>query len=536
MSIPEKVKKNANSGLALYKENKIGGTSVSLANARFLSKEASITPAKIRHMYKAINSSKKKDIVKSPPNEEYIKMMLYGGKESVAWISDLYSKIEEADNKMVSYFGEEITFPYKSIKDAPANIQELDGVPLTASQASEIAAQADSVSGEYAWPTAIKSWKSRHIVKDGKWIKKEDSKQVEESAFNGVEETQSKLGLSEPKKEEYSLKIKKTEEIKKAEVKFSLTSSQITEILSNSLSEFVYGKDSWRKYWVYSFDEEYAYVRDSQDEKQYRMKYSISDLVATIDMESKEEVIQGSPIPVQKEEYTPEFEEEFAKEPESKEEDSKEKEEEPEDKEVKEKFEEGEKEEAPEEKDDEEESDGGKKKEKEVEMSNDMNLDIAAFLAMLEDDTEEFKQIVEKHKNGEELDYCLLCKMAHGKITKMAEESKEAQKDKDAYMSENEALKKFKEDTEKSKFAFEVESTITEVTDSLPKDKVDEIREDSKNFTLESLDGWKNKVKAIAFEFSKDKKQDDGINRIHMSSWTEEKNTANYSKGWIHQS
>jgi hypothetical protein len=641
MSIPEKVKKNAEKGLSLSKEFGIGGTSVALANARFLARESSATADKVKHISKTHKSLKNKSFVKSPPNQEYVKFMLYGGKEAIGWTDEITSKMEEEDSKIMSYFEDkEIAFPYKSIKDAPPSIQKLNGVPLTASQASEIAAQADSIGGEYAWSTAIKSWKSRHEIKDGHWVVKEktmdeefakedmgkgkklkvnkskeklsetpwgdvDKTSLQHSVLNAsnyktlvrsvyllvedgwedhpgsslkypvmqlvgdtfvynksalsaalgratqqnesgvvskVKSIQSKLGLTESKKEEYSLKVKKTDEIKKAELKFSLTSSQITEILNNALSEFVYGENDWSKYWVYSFDEEYAYVRDSQDGKSYRMKYSIENLVATIDTEGKEEVIQGNPIPVQEESYTPEFEENFEEEkPEDKKDDDKKpegkdekiepkEEEKQEDKEGFEKTPESEEEKAEDKKEEDKEP-------KEVEMSNDMNLDIGAMLSMLDNQTEEYRKLVEKHNAGE-TDFAGLCKMAYEKLCKMAEDAKKAEEDKDAFMAvmaENESLKKFKEDVEKSRFDYAVESTINEVLETMPKDKIDEIREDSKNFTLETIDGWKNKVKAMAFEYSKDKtKPNDGITRIDMSGWMTEKETnKDYSKGWL---
>ena len=87
-------------------------------------------------------------------------------------------------------------------------------------------------------------------------------------------------------------------------------------------------------------------------------------------------------------------------------------------------------------------------------------------------------------------------------ISKMSESQK-------AYMAENEELKKFKKSIEEQRFSYEVEITLKEVGEVMPQDEVEKSREESKNFSLENVDTWKNSVKAKAFTFastSKDKK------------------------------
>jgi hypothetical protein len=115
----------------------------------------------------------------------------------------------------------------------------------------------------------------------------------------------------------------------------------------------------------------------------------------------------------------------------------------------------------------------------------------------------------------------------------MAEEAEKAKADKDAFMSENETLKKYKEDVETEKFEAEVNKTISEVSENMPKDKMKEIIEDSKNFSLETVDGWKNKVKAMAFEFAKKPAPDDGITRIDMGWLEHAGEKVDVSKGWV---
>jgi hypothetical protein len=76
-------------------------------------------------------------------------------------------------------------------------------------------------------------------------------------------------------------------------VEFGLTTQQTMEILNSAVSEFKYGEHDWRKYWVSDFDETYAYVYDYEEEKMFRCTYTVADNVASVDVESKTEVIRG---------------------------------------------------------------------------------------------------------------------------------------------------------------------------------------------------------------------------------------------------
>lgn len=60
-------------------------------------------------------------------------------------------------------------------------------------------------------------------------------------------------------------------------------------------------------------------------------------------------------------------------------------------------------------------------------------------------------------------------------------------------------LREFKEKVISERFSFEVETTIADVSQHLSADQIAEVKEKSKEFTLETIDGWKNMVKALAF-------------------------------------
>ncbi len=483
-TIPDTVKKSASKGLDLYKSSGSGGTPVSLAIARHLINNDSVSPDKVKAIFKFLSKHAGDEKNKQNPDSNYVAWMLHGGKDALNWSKSIVDAMTEKDNKQLAYFSNEnlITFPYKSMEDVNPALKGIEP-PVTLAQANAIARQADAIGGEYGWPTAIKSFKNTHKVEDGVWVEKKKEK------------------------EEYSVKVEKTQGIKNAEVKFSLTSSQITEILNNKLSEIKYhsGEYEFNRYWVYNYDDEYVYVRDAQDNKNFRMKYVIDNLMANVEVDNKEEVIEGQPMPVNdgSESYVPEFAEDG--EPDKDDENDSEKGGAPED---------------------------DKEKDKDVNMSLDGNLDVAAMLAILADETDSYKGLVAKHEAGETLDYAVMCKMAYEKMCKMSDDLKKAQEDKDVYMAENAELKKFKEDTAAKEFSLVVDATIAEVATVLSADDIANLKEDSKNFSLDNADAWKNKVKAFAFSLLKDKGKSDGINRM-PNSWLDEPKKSDYSNGWL---
>jgi hypothetical protein len=404
-TIPQSVRKTAQKSLDEHKKNGGNATSVSLAMARFLAKNEKITPEKVRAMARFFNSKVERDT---------LTLGFFGGSTGSKWAKEIFAKLEEADNKQLSYFGEDgetITFPYDSLKDAPENMKKLDGVPLTLEQVNQIVKVADAIGVDKeknGYAIAKDQFKKTHRVENGHWVKKEKSMSDEEFTMK------TELESNKPGKEDMSMN-----------------------------------------------DEE----KKLEEEKD---------------------------MAVEKEEP----EEEAKKE----------------------------KEEVPEEKKEEED-------EKKENMSLDANLDVAAMLAILEDETETYKKLVDEHKMGS-VNYSSLCSAMYAKMMAV---SKKAQEDKDAYMAENDELKKFKADVLGQRFAFEVESTLSEASeDNIPKDKIDEYRERSKNFSLENINVWANEVIADAHRYSKGKKPSDGINRMALS-WVDNngKDKDNLKDGWV---
>lgn len=315
-------------------------------------------------------------------------------------------------------------------------------------------------------------------------------------------------------------------------LEFSLNSEQIIAIFDSALSQYKFknGDFECKKYWVRSYDSEYVYVYDNEKDLYFRMKYQLNDTDATVDIESAEEVLNGGFIlKVNKTEGV-----DFSK---------------PDKNKIKEfcdgiKFADGDKEvnkyslisycdnyvycydcqnkkfvampysyaeEKVEVKSD--ESKRAKfscyaaddENEDEVYMAlktmfaSDANTVATAQVAMNEKESEYNKKLTEEQNK-----------------TKMAEE-------KFATLEENYnkllAEKVDSENKEKEKI---VAFTINDVSEKMPKDKIEELQTESVNFTLENIDIWKNKVYAAAFDFIKDK-NNEGIKRISLPFWSDGK-------------
>ena len=110
-------------------------------------------------------------------------------------------------------------------------------------------------------------------------------------------------------------------------------------------------------------------------------------------------------------------------------------------------------------------------------LSTDANVDASAYCEMLEKEAE---------KNT--------------KLAKDLEDKDNIIMQKDTELGE---LRKFKEDTEKKSVEMEVAKTLEEVKNFVDKDDFEKFECEGKLCKMSELDGWKNKVKSVAFEASK---------------------------------
>ena len=127
----------------------------------------------------------------------------------------------------------------------------------------------------------------------------------------------------------------------------------------------------------------------------------------------------------------------------------------------------------------------------EKKMSNDANLDVAATLTMLANETDAYSKMVNEEYAKEEKDYAKMFEAVCGKILEMSKE--------------NTSLKSFKADVELKQFNYEVETTMKYIEDntSMPQDKREYLMAESSKFSLADVDTWKNLARSSALDFAK---------------------------------
>ena len=152
-----------------------------------------------------------------------------------------------------------------------------------------------------------------------------------------------------------------------------------------------------------------------------------------------------------------------------------------------------------------------------VEFSDDANVEVLASIVQLAKETEDEKEAVEEEKEE-------VFEKEEVKEEETEEEKKEAdmaKPEEDAEMSalkealfalkdkltsleeETKALREFKASVEENNKNAKIEFALSEVSDIMPKDKIDEWREKSTTVDFASIDVWANAVKADAFTYVK---------------------------------
>jgi hypothetical protein len=186
--IPDGAKKNAQRGLENRKQ--FGkGTSMGVTTAKYLIKNDTATPEKVRYIAQYFAKHSK------DADGTNIGWELMGGHAAWRWSKKLVEQMDELDLRKMSYFEVKVTMPYKNIEDANAALRGIDP-PITVGQANEIASVADSIGvseDKNGWAIAISQFKESHTVKDGRWVKKEKNAKEEMA----MEDEKAKAGVSE---------------------------------------------------------------------------------------------------------------------------------------------------------------------------------------------------------------------------------------------------------------------------------------------------------------------------------------------------
>jgi hypothetical protein len=196
-----------------------------------------------------------------------------------------------------------------------------------------------------------------------------------------------------------------------------------------------------------------------------------------------------------------------------------------------------EKKESPEEEQKEEE-DKTEGKGKEENMSLDGNLDCLAIVAFLQNETDQYQEMVDEfNKPEEQRNYAVVAKGMWAKMSAMAAEKTEMcnrmsvyeaekaemstkmakfEEENKTYMAENEELKKFKSEQEEAQKKFAVDRVLKEIETKVeinPK-ALEDMRERSLEFSYTNLGIWENECKAKALDFAI--KAKDGTRKIGL--------------------
>ena len=200
--IPRKVKKNAEKALDLYKQHNKGGNSQSLANARYLVSKDAIEPNRIR---KIATRKPKNTEIDDETSEDYISNGLWGGAEAWLWANKIVEKLNELDDKTLSYFDDKNEIENNKSNDNNLVKEEVVSVTDKIKEKEEFSEKENDLTPENleASDTPINTEVENKEFAEGE----EEGKEKEEDKEDGKDKSDDKEEKEddEEKKEEYSL-------------------------------------------------------------------------------------------------------------------------------------------------------------------------------------------------------------------------------------------------------------------------------------------------------------------------------------------
>ena len=166
---------------------------------------------------------------------------------------------------------------------------------------------------------------------------------------------------------------------------------------------------------------------------------------------------------------------------------------------------------------------------------------LKSYLKTEEGDSEEeqfcSKMALEELPKEKDFNFGAIIKGMYSKMCKMAATIKAKDENEKVYMAENEELKKFKHAVEEDKKDFEVKQTLMALKEKVivPEDAETEMLEESKKFSINDIETWKNYCKAKSFDFAvKPSNKKTEFNRIGLP-FTTATPTSNKSDVWANK-
>jgi hypothetical protein len=212
--IPDYVKDAAQKALDNYRENGGKQSSVALASARYITKNESMTPERMRHLHRMLHRGNALD----DPNLD-----LYGGKEAREWSHEIVQKMNEIDDKEMLYLDDGGSIVENKVDEE--NISE---------EKSELEKEEMSVATDnYLALETIEKEEENNMAKEKEMAKEEEEVKDEKMA----EEEKPEEKMAEEKKED-----EKDEEKEDNEVSMSLDQtldvSALLEFLKNETKAY----------------------------------------------------------------------------------------------------------------------------------------------------------------------------------------------------------------------------------------------------------------------------------------------------------
>ena len=273
-TIPEDVKANCQDGLGIYGEFGIGGTSVSLAMARYIIKNDSINPKRIRKVAKYFGVRGGRIMPEDVESKEFLSWQLYGGESGKKWSEQLVDEMNVSDEELVAYFE---NLPLGDDADGRKEINNMkDKDKESENFESDAEEEDENVTMEDESPESEEEDSNEKDMAE-----EEDSNEKDMAEEDGEAEEddsdEGDMGCGDKDK---------------LELEFALTAQVINEQLNSALSEYK-GADGYSMYYVETHDDKYAYVYCYENYKTYRMKCEFSDSGVSIEVSKDEEVVRS---------------------------------------------------------------------------------------------------------------------------------------------------------------------------------------------------------------------------------------------------
>lgn len=501
-TIPKAVKSNAKQGLELREKYGRGGTSVGLASARYIVKNATATPEKVRHIAKYFPRHAG-DNLDDKESNGWIAWQLWGGNAGRRWSASIVDKMDEADSKQMTYYSRSANIDNFSLTSAQI-LEILNSCLVETYKAGDIEYRrywvetydddcvyiydnqeshmycASYVLDENAKTASINMQEKHRVIRGGYEVVDKNGKTL----FASDNGTEKEIDVDKSKD---SLSEDAWGSVDKVILKNRVLKAQNYKSLVNDVYLLV--EDGWEEHPSSSLKYPVMQIKDG---KLVYNRYGLASALLRAKGQDKDSVVKKVlslykklGIDQSKEETETMADEEIKTEtmaaPEEEVETPKEEAEETEQKEK------------------EEQEKGEEKKFSLAAWS-----DTAAVLAFLEEETEDASEdagkvrlAAEEMKKGDEADFGVVASGMYAKMCKMSAQMK-------ACMAENDELKKFKAEIDGEKKDFAVSSTIKTLSEkfAIPEDVIQSMRESSKDFSFDKIDDWKNSVKAKAVDFA----------------------------------